>query len=102
MQAVPEVPYSFGRPFLNRRDVVFCCIQKAHSQLSARSNVESTFSAVKRKFGDSLKAKTTAAQKNELLCKLIAYNISVLIHEMFELGITPNFAVEEKVMEMKK
>lgn len=30
-------------------------------------------------------------QKNELLCKLIAHNIVVLIHEMHELGIEPSF-----------
>lgn len=28
---------------------------------------------------------------NELLCKLIAHDIVVLIHEMHELGITPDF-----------
>lgn len=67
-----------------------------------RQNVESTFSAVKRKFGDGLKAKTTIAQHNELLCKLISYNLSVVIHEMFEIGITPNFKSEEKVADLNK
>ncbi len=47
---------------------------------------------VKTKFGDKLKSKDWMAQKNELLCKLIAHNIVVLIHEMHELGINPNFA----------
>jgi transposase len=57
----------------------------------ARSNVESAFNMVKMKFGDKLKSKKFIAQKNELLCKLIAHNIVVLIHEMYELGIEPNF-----------
>jgi transposase len=57
-----------------------------------RSNVESTFGAVKKKFGETIKSKNTKAQENELLCKLIAYNITVLIHEMFELGIKPDFS----------
>lgn len=57
-----------------------------------RSNVETTFMMVKTKFGDKLKSKNWTAQKNELLCKLIAHNIVVLIHEMHELGITPDFA----------
>lgn len=61
-----------------------------------RSNVESVFAAVKKKFGDTLKSKNKTAQVNELLYKLIAYNVTVLIHEMFELGITPNFQREEK------
>ncbi|MHB8396935.1 MAG: transposase [Thermoplasmataceae archaeon] len=56
-----------------------------------RSNVETTFSAWKMKLGDSLKSKNLVAQKNELFCKAIAYNITVLIHEMFELGIKPDF-----------
>lgn len=56
-----------------------------------RSNAESTFSAIKKKFGETLKSRKRTAQVNEMLCKIIAYNITVLIHAMFELGITPNF-----------
>jgi transposase len=56
-----------------------------------RSNVESTFSAIKRKFGDSLRSKTDVAMVNEALCKILCHNIVVLIHEMFELGIDPVF-----------
>lgn len=54
-----------------------------------RSNVETAFKMVKMKFGDKLKSKNFVAQKNELLCKFIAHNIVVLVHEMYELGITP-------------
>ncbi|MBN1896670.1 MAG: transposase [Candidatus Aenigmarchaeota archaeon] len=56
-----------------------------------RSNVESTFNMVKAKFGDKLKSKNWTAQVNELLCKFIAHNIVVLIHEMHELGVSPSF-----------
>ncbi|MBI5001272.1 MAG: IS5 family transposase [Euryarchaeota archaeon] len=56
-----------------------------------RSNVESTFGAIKMKFGETLKSKDPTAQTNELLCKILAYNITVIIHEMFESGITPDF-----------
>lgn len=56
-----------------------------------RSNAESVFKMVKMKFGEKLKSKNPVAQRNELLCKFIAHNIVVLIHEMNELGITPNF-----------
>jgi len=58
-----------------------------------RSNAESTFSAIKNKFGETIKSRNRVAQENEMLCKIIAYNITVLIHAMFELGITPDFAV---------
>ena len=60
-----------------------------------RSNAESTFSAIKNKFGETLKSRKRRAQVNEMLCKLIAYNITVLIHSMFELGITPDFCVKK-------
>jgi transposase len=56
-----------------------------------RSNVESTFSMMKRKFGDGLRSKTDVAMLNEGLCKILCHNLVVLIHEMFELGIDPVF-----------
>ncbi len=56
-----------------------------------RSNVESTFSMMKRKFGDSLRSKTDTAMVNESLCKILCHNLVVLIHEMHELGIDPTF-----------
>ncbi|MFH1199724.1 MAG: transposase [Candidatus Micrarchaeota archaeon] len=58
-----------------------------------RSNVETTFSAIKKKLGDTLKSKNPIAQENELLCKILAYNLTVVIHEMHELGIKPDFKV---------
>jgi len=56
-----------------------------------RANVESTFAAIKKKFGENIKSRNRIAQENEMLCKIISYNITVLIHAMFELGITPQF-----------
>jgi transposase len=53
----------------------------------ARSNAESTFSAMKRVFGDTLRSKTPAAQTNELLFKVIAHNIVCVVHSIFELGV---------------
>ena len=55
-----------------------------------RSNVEATFSMVKRVFGDSVRSKTPVAQVNEVLLKLICHNIRVLIHEMHALGVNPD------------
>ncbi|HEY2232936.1 MAG TPA: transposase [Candidatus Angelobacter sp.] len=56
-----------------------------------RSNVESTFSMMKRKFGDSLRSKTDTALVNEALCKVLCHNLVVLIHEMCELNIETTF-----------
>jgi transposase len=57
----------------------------------ARSNVESTFSAVKRKFGGSVRSKNATAQANEVLCKALCFNLSMLVHAMHELGVEPSF-----------
>lgn len=56
-----------------------------------RSDVESTFSAVKRKFGGSVRSKLPAAQLNEVLLKCLCHNLSVLVHSIHELGIDPTF-----------
>jgi transposase len=56
-----------------------------------RSNIEATNAAIKRKFGETLKSKNPIAQANELLAKIIAYNLTVVIHEMYENGINPEF-----------
>ncbi|MBS3125120.1 transposase [Candidatus Woesearchaeota archaeon] len=56
-----------------------------------RSNVETTFSMIKRKFGMHLRSKSDTAQENEILCKALCHNIVVLIHETFELGLNTEF-----------
>lgn len=56
-----------------------------------RSNVESTFSMIKAKFGDSLRSKTNTAQVNEALCKILCHNLCCLIQSMFEFQIKPEF-----------
>ena len=58
-----------------------------------RSNVECTFSMIKRKFGDSLRSKSDTGQLNEVLCKVVAHNICVLIACIHEIGLEmPQFA----------
>lgn len=56
-----------------------------------RSNIEATNAAIKKKFGETLKSKNPIAQRNELLAKFIAYNITVIIREMYENEIVPDF-----------
>ncbi len=56
-----------------------------------RSNVESTLSAVKRKFGDSVMSRTDSAMVNEVLCKFLCHNLTRLIQEQETLGIVPVF-----------
>jgi transposase len=56
-----------------------------------RSNVETTFSMIKGKFGERLKSKTEKAQINELLCKILCHNICCVIQSIYELGIEADF-----------
>jgi transposase len=42
-----------------------------------RSNVETTFSMIKAKFGDALRSKTETAQINEALCKVSVITFAV-------------------------
>jgi transposase len=58
-----------------------------------RSNVESTFSAMKRKFGDTVRSKTPTAQINETLLKVLCYNVTCVIHEMHESGVGAAFSL---------
>jgi transposase len=70
--------------FEARNDEFLACYHK-------RSNVESTFSAVKRKFGASVRAKTPAAQTNEVLLKALCFNLTCVVQAIHEVGIAPTF-----------
>jgi transposase len=56
-----------------------------------RSNIETTFSMIKAKFGSSVRSKSAVAQVNEVLCKVLCHNICVLIQSIYELGLEPTF-----------
>lgn len=56
-----------------------------------RSNVETTFSMIKAKFGERLRSKTRTAQVNELLCKVLCHNLCCVIQSTYELGIEADF-----------
>jgi len=48
-----------------------------------RSNIESTFSMIKRRFGNNVKCKKEISLDNEILAKVLAHNICVLVQEIF-------------------
>ena len=60
-----------------------------------RSNIETTFSMIKAKFGSLVRSKTPTAQVNEVLAKILCHNIVVLIQAMYELGVEPTWEREE-------
>ena len=60
-----------------------------------RSNVESTFSAIKRKFGHAVMSLTDTAMTNECLVKFLCQNLSVLVQVQEKLGLVPVFWKDE-------
>lgn len=62
-----------------------------------RSNVETTFSMIKAKFGDAVLSKSDTGQWNEALCKVLAHNICCVISAVHELGIDPTFRADTSV-----
>jgi len=56
-----------------------------------RSNVESTFSMIKRNFGNRLRMKSFDSQINEILVRCLCHNLTVLVQESFELGLEIDF-----------
>jgi transposase len=96
--AVPYVPFKSNSKGTGRTDAwrrLWHMFEAQNDQFLAhyhkRSNVESTFSMIKRKFGASVRAKALPAQVNEVLLKCLCHNLSCLVHAIHELGIDPVF-----------
>ncbi|CAN5300219.1 hypothetical protein BH18ACI2_BH18ACI2_06120 [soil metagenome] len=64
------------------------------SHYHQRSNVESTFSMIKAKFGERIRSQTQTAQVNEVLCKVLCHNLCCVIQSMYELGVDVDFQAE--------
>lgn len=71
--------------------------QEFMARYHQRSNVESTFSMVKAKFGDACLSKTDTAMRNEVLCKFLSHNLCCLIQSMHEFGVDLGFGAEVAV-----
>jgi transposase len=92
------IPFKSNAKF-SKRDTVwnsllhYFCAYKSdfYSFYHQRSNVEAVFSSMKRKFNARLTSKTKPAQINEILARVLAYNLTVVIKVLFELDINPSF-----------
>jgi len=62
-----------------------------------RSNIETSFSMIKGKFGTFVRSKSPDAQVNEVLCKVLCHNICVLIQSIYELELEPVFWQEQTI-----
>ena len=49
---------------------------------------------IKAKFRDSVRSKTPDAMVNEVLCKVLAHNLRVILQEAQELGIAADFTMQ--------
>lgn len=58
-----------------------------------RSNVETTFSMIKGKFGGDLMSKSPEGQANEVLCKVLAHNVVCVAGAAIEFGIDPTMSI---------
>lgn len=65
------------------------------SHYHKRSNSETIFHMIKTKFRADIKSKKKIAQENELLIKVLAHNICVVIQEINELNLRAEFRLEE-------
>ena len=60
------------------------------SHYHKRSNIESCFSMIKRRFGNNLLCKKEISQDNEILSKVLAHNLCILVQEIFLRSIKIN------------
>lgn len=57
-----------------------------------RSNVEATFGALKETLGDSVNSKKLVAQQNEVLAKVLLWNLTRIVHTIEEFGVAAEFS----------
>jgi Transposase DDE domain len=56
-----------------------------------RSNVESMYGSLKQTLGETLRSKRWHSRENRALAKIILHNVQVLVRQMFETGLVPDF-----------
>jgi len=61
-----------------------------------RSDIESAFSMIKRRFGNNVRCKKESSQDNEIYSKVLAHNICVLVQELFLNNVNLDFNFHAK------
>ena len=97
--AIPFIPFRKGTGKRSRGHLIWTRMRQVYDKerdyfnkhYHKRSNVESVFNMIKRKFGTHLYSKSDTGQTNEVLCKAPAHNICVLIQEIHELDLKIDF-----------
>jgi transposase len=96
---VPYIPFkrnqtgkSGGSPLYHKMFLFFQLKREEFDvHYGQRAQVESTFGSFKQKFGETIASRNFTAQLNEVLSLAIAHNITVMVRQMFEAGILPDF-----------
>ncbi len=104
VEAIGAVPFIMGKKRVNvpgRRGNMSAWgamlrLWKNHQMYFAehyhkRSNVESTFGALKRKFGDFCRCKKLVSQENEILSKIVCFNAAVLSEALLSFDLKCEF-----------
>lgn len=107
--AIPYIDFKKDAKVSPRGNLIWNTMKRFHEEhheyfmmhYHKRSNAETVFSMIKRKFGNHLYSKSDVGQYNEILCKALAHNICVLIQEYFENAVKLNFNYCAK-MEIKR
>lgn len=94
----PYIPFksnsrglAHGSPIWNRKYHEFMSRREDFDAIyHRRSNSESTNSAIKRVLGEALLSKNQLSRMSELLAKILAYNIAVVIKQSHLHGFEPS------------
>lgn len=95
MGAIPYIPFKSNSTRRSKGSVIWSrmfdfflqnreTFDKGYHQ---RSNIETTFHMIKRKFGNGLKTRKDDSQVNEILMKCLCHNLAVLVQESIKLGL---------------
>lgn len=98
--ALPFVPFKTNSREMNhpnehwRRMWAYFDLKKEEflKHYHRRSNVESTFGAIKAKFGGSVRSKMFVAQQNEVLAKVLLWNLTCIVQAIEEFGVEAEFS----------
>jgi transposase len=99
LEAIPFIAFkdnstgtSKGCPIWNAMFTYFQMYREQFDKFyHRRSLVESTFSSVKRKYGEFLRCKNFESQKNEVILKCLCHNIAILVEEIYQNNINVKF-----------
>ena len=99
LEVLPFIPFksnqtgqSKGSPLYHKMFLFFQYHREEFDQhYGQRAQVESTFGAFKQKLNETLASRIFPSQVNEILCMGIAHNLMVLVRQMYEVDLLPDF-----------